>query len=131
MRRRTDVGHDEEEKGDATERIVLGSRSHRHLAHSVLLDEAVAPRHIRLTIAMVCAGLTAFLVWAAFAQLDEVANTSGQIAPSGAVQVVQHVDGGVITRVGVTEGERVVKGQLLVALDRVETEAELKVNEAR
>jgi HlyD family type I secretion membrane fusion protein len=131
VRRRTDVGREEEDKGDATERIVLGSRSHRHLAHSVLLDEAVAPRHIRLTIAMLCAGLAAFLVWAAVAQLDEVANTTGQIAPSGAVQVVQHVEGGAVVRIAVTEGERVTKGQLLIALDRVETESELKVAEAR
>ena len=129
MRRRTDTNS--EERSDSAERIVLGSRSHRHLAHSVLLDEAVAPRHIRLTIAMLCAGLTAFIVWATFAQLDEVASASGQIAPSGAIQVVQHVDGGVIARIGVAEGERVAKGQLLVALDPVETEAELKVNEAR
>lgn len=130
MRRRTDASS-EEEQGDPVERIVLGSRSHRHLAHSVLLDEAVAPRHIRLTIAMLCAGLVAFLVWAALAPLDEVANTSGHIAPSGAVQVVQHVDGGVIASIGVAEGERVSKGQLLIGLDRVETDSELKVTEAR
>jgi HlyD family secretion protein/adhesin transport system membrane fusion protein len=129
MRRRTDVSP--EEQRDTAERIVLGSRSHRYLAHSVLLDEAVAPRHIRLTIAMLCTGIAAFVLWAGFAQLDEVATSSGQIVPSGAVQVVQHADGGVIERIGVSEGERVAKGQLLVALDRVETEAELKVTEAR
>lgn len=129
MRRRTDASS--EESSDGTERIVLGSRSHRHLAHSVLLDEAVAPRHIRLTIAMLCAGLAAFLLWATFAQLDEVASATGLIAPSGAVQVVQHVDGGAIAKIAVAEGERVAKGQLLIALDPVETEAELKVTEAR
>lgn len=112
-------------------RIVLGSRSHRHLAHSVLLDEGVAPRHIRLTIALVCSALAAFLVWAAVSQLDEVTAASGQIVPSGAVQVVQHQDGGSIARIAVTEGERVKKGQLLMTLDLVETQAELRVSEAR
>lgn len=129
MRRRTDESPGKPEEGG--ERIVLGSRSHRHLAHSVLLDEAAAPRHVRLTIAMLSAALVAFLAWAAVSQLDEVATASGQIAPSGAVQVVQHVDGGAIARIGVAEGERVKHGQLLVSLDRVETEAELKVAEAR
>lgn len=113
------------------ERIVLGSRSHRHLAHSVLLEEAVAPRHIRLTIGMLVASVATFLVWAAFAQLDEVATAPGQIVPSGTVQVVQHVDGGAISKIAVSEGERVKKDQLLVALDAVEIEAELKVAEAR
>ena len=113
------------------ERIVLGSRSHRHLAHSVLLEEAVAPRHIRLTIGMLVAGVVTFLAWAAFAQLDEVASAPGQIVPSGTVQVVQHADGGSVARIAVGEGERVKKGQLLLELDGVETEAELKVAEAR
>lgn len=129
MRLRTDESP--ERRGASDERIVLGSRSHRHLAQSVLLDEAVAPRHIRLTIVMLSAALATFLAWASVSQLDEVATGSGQIAPSGAVQVVQHVDGGAIARIEVAEGERVAKGQLLVALDPVETEAELKSAEAR
>lgn len=112
-------------------RIVLGSRSHRHLSQSVLLDEAVAPRHIRFTIALLSAALVSFLVWAAVAKLDEVASAPGAIVPSGAVQVVQHMDGGSIARIEVVEGTRVKKGQLLIELDRVETEAELKVAEAR
>jgi len=124
-------GKDEGKDAGRAERIVLGSRSHRHLAHSVLLDEAVAPRHIRLTIAMLCAGLVTFLAWATFAHLDEVAAAPGQIVPSGAVRVVQHADGGSIARIAVTEGEKVKEGQLLIALDPVETEAELKVAESR
>lgn len=117
--------------GDGRERIVLGSRSHRHLAHSVLLEEAVAPRHIRLTIGMIVIGLAIFLAWASVAQLDEVASAPGQIVPSGTVQVVQHVDGGAIARIAVSEGERVKKGQRLLEIDAVETQAELKVAEAR
>jgi len=112
-------------------RIVLGSRSHRHLSQSVLLDEAVAPRHVRLTIAMTCGALAAFVGWAAISQLDEVATAPGQVVPSGAVQVIQHQDGGTVTRIAVAEGEQVAKDQLLISFDPVETEAELKVSEAR
>ena len=115
----------------ARERIVLGSRSHRHLSQSVLLDEAVAPRHVRLTITMICGALAAFVIWSSVSYLDEVASASGQIVPTGAVQVVQHLDGGTIARIPVAEGERVARDQLLVALDAVETEAELKVAESR
>lgn len=113
------------------ERIVLGSRSHRHLAHAVLLEEAAAPHYIRLTIAMVVTGLVAFIGWASVAELDEIAAAPGQIVPAGTVRVVQHVDGGAVARIAVAEGERVTRGQLLVELDAVETEAELKVAEAR
>jgi len=127
-RRRSD---EDPSRDEGEGRIVLGNRSHRHLAHSVLLDEAVAPRHIRLTIALLCSALAAFLIWAAVAQLDEVSAAPGQIVPSGAVQVVQHQDGGTVARIGAVDGERVKKGQVLLELDRVETEAELKVAEAR
>ena len=91
----------------------------------------MAPRYIRLTIALLVASLASFLGWAALAQLDEVASAPGQIVPSGAVQVVQHQEGGTIARIAVAEGERVKQGQLLVALERVDTESELKVAQAR
>ena len=117
--------------GEQKTKIVLGSRTHRHLAHSVLLDEAVAPRHIRLTIALLSAALVTFFAWAYVAKLDEVATAPGQIVPSGAVQVVQHLDGGTIASIDVGEGERVRKDQRLIGLDRVETEAELRVTESR
>ena len=54
--RKDTVSEGKDEDPGARERIVLGSRSHRHLSQSVLLDEAVAPRHVRLTIAMICGG---------------------------------------------------------------------------
>ncbi|HEX2651599.1 MAG TPA: HlyD family type I secretion periplasmic adaptor subunit [Burkholderiales bacterium] len=127
----TDTRKDRNAQAGSDDRIVLGSRSHRHLSQSVLLDEAIAPRHIRLTIALLCSALAAFLVWAALAELDEVATAPGQIVPSGAVQVVQHQDGGTVAKIAVSEGERVAAGQLLLSLDQVETEAELKVAEAR
>lgn len=119
------------ERESHSPQIVLGDRSHRNLAHSVLLEEAVAPRHVRLTIALLSVSLAAFLVWSLIAQLDEVAVAPGQIVPSGAVQVVQHQDGGTIAQIEVAEGARVAKGQLLIALDPVETHSELRVSEAR
>jgi adhesin transport system membrane fusion protein len=112
-------------------RVVLGDRSHRNLANALLLEEAVAPRHIRLTIALLCVTIAAFVAWSTVARLDEVANAPGQIVPSGAIQVVQHQDGGTIARISVAEGARVEKGQVLIALDPVETQAELNVSEAR
>lgn len=125
------VAEQRESAGETKSRIILGSREHRHLAHSILLDEAVAPRHIRLTIGLLAAALVTFFAWASVAKLDEVATAAGQIVPSGAVQVVQHLDGGTIAHIDVGEGHRVRKGQRLIALDRVETEAELGVAEAR
>lgn len=111
--------------------LILGSRSQRFLAHSTLLDEAIAPRHIRLTILLACGALAIFLLWASVSELDEVTVAPGQIVPSAAIQSVQHQEGGIVKAIHVSEGQRVRKGQSLVQLDRVETETQLRVSEAR
>lgn len=58
-----------------------------------------------------------FAVWATFAQLDEVAVAIGEVVPQGKVKVIQHLEGGIIEAIHVTEGMRVTQGQSLVQLD--------------
>lgn len=61
--------------------------------------------------------LSAGLIWAHFAQLDEVAIASGEVVPQGNVKTVQHLEGGIIQEIFVSEGDHVVEGQTLVQLD--------------
>jgi adhesin transport system membrane fusion protein len=69
-------------------------------------------------------GLIALLlVWANFAQLEEVAIATGEVVPQGKVKVVQHLEGGIIESIHVMEGDRVTEGQSLVQLDLGSTEA--------
>lgn len=63
------------------------------------------------------------LIWAKFAQLDEVALASGEVVPQGKVKVVQHLEGGIIESIFVTEGAKVKEGQSLVQLDLGSAEA--------
>lgn len=66
---------------------------------------------------LVMALLAATLVWAYFAQLDEVAVTSGEVIPRGKVKVIQHLEGGIIERIYAAEGAVVQAGDPLVLLD--------------
>jgi adhesin transport system membrane fusion protein len=59
----------------------------------------------------------ALLLWAAFAQLDEVVNGVGKAIPSGGTRVVQSVDGGVVEAILVEEGQEVSQGDVLVKVD--------------
>jgi membrane fusion protein, adhesin transport system len=61
--------------------------------------------------------LAVLLVWAHFARLDEVAVAQGEVVPQGKVKVVQHLEGGIIERIYVTEGAKVKAGDPLVRLD--------------
>jgi adhesin transport system membrane fusion protein len=56
-------------------------------------------------------------VWAAFAQLDEVARGEGKVIPSSQLQIIQSFDGGVVQEVLVREGQVVEKGDLLLRID--------------
>ena len=56
-------------------------------------------------------------MWANFAKLDEVASSPGEVVPMGKVKVIQHLEGGIIQDIFVTEGDIVREGQPLLQLD--------------
>ncbi|NRT55990.1 HlyD family type I secretion periplasmic adaptor subunit [Sphaerotilus uruguayifluvii] len=85
---------------------------------------ARAQRIVRAAVVVVC-GL---VVWAAFAEIDEVTKGDGRVIPSRQLQVVQSLDGGVVSEILVKEGQQVEAGQLLLKID--ETRATSGVNES-
>lgn len=61
--------------------------------------------------------LSGLLVWASLATLDQVSVAVGEVVPQGKVKVVQHLEGGIIERIFVSEGARVSAGDPLLRLD--------------
>jgi membrane fusion protein, protease secretion system len=68
-------------------------------------------------------GLGGFLLWAAFAPLDEGVPSQGVVAINTKRKAVQHPTGGIVKEVLVGEGDRVKEGQLLVKLDEAVAKA--------
>lgn len=66
----------------------------------------------RVLMALLAAGL----FWASVAALDEVAVASGEVVPQEQVQTIQHLEGGIIEKILVSEGDRVAKGAPLLRL---------------
>lgn len=64
-----------------------------------------------------------FVGWAAIAPLDSAAHASGQVTVAGSRQLVQNLEGGEISAILVTEGDKVAAGQLLVELSAAEARA--------
>lgn len=62
-------------------------------------------------------GFGGFVLWAAFAPLDEGVPGPGMVTIDTKSKAVQHLSGGIIKEVLVTEGQQVKEGQLLVKLD--------------
>ena len=57
------------------------------------------------------------ILWASFATLDEIAYAEGKVIPSTQVQVVQNLEGGILTNVKVRPGQIVRAGQTMLTLD--------------
>ena len=68
-------------------------------------------------------GIIILVVWAYFAQIDQVTRATGTIIASARTQDIQAVEGGVLTEILVKEGKDVTKGQLIVTLEEERAQA--------
>lgn len=89
----------------------------RYLSQAIQLEEAVNPHIIKATMSMISMVIIVFLCWAGFTNINEVARAPGEVVPSGHQQIVQHLEGGIIKSINVSEGDMVEKGQVLIVLD--------------
>jgi len=76
-----------------------------------------ASRTSRMTVWVIGALIATALVWAKFAVLEEVTMGEGKAIPSSKVQVIQNLEGGIVTEIFVREGQMVNKGETLLRLD--------------
>ena len=57
-----------------------------------------------------------FLIWAAFASIDEIVRGEGQVVSSSRAQIVQNLEGGILAELHVRQGDIVSAGQVLAKL---------------
>ena len=71
------------------------------------------------------------LVWAWFGMLDEVSTGTGKVIPSSREQVLQSLEGGILTELSVHEGDRVQAGQIVAKLDATRSQSSVGESAAR
>ncbi|WP_371223342.1 HlyD family type I secretion periplasmic adaptor subunit [Roseovarius sp. 2305UL8-3] len=69
-----------------------------------------------LTIWMCTATVFLFLLWAAFAWVDEIVRANGSFISSSRPQIIQNLEGGILTELMVQEGDIVERGTTLARL---------------
>lgn len=72
--------------------------------------------------------MVVLIAWAALAPIDEVTKGDAKVIPSRQLQIIQSLDGGVVSEILVKEGQQVEAGQLLLKID--ETRATSGVRES-
>ncbi len=89
--------------------------------HLTRLRPATASNILLWTI---LAFVLAFVIWAAWAELDRTVRGQGRIISGSQLQVVSNLEGGIVERILVRTGETVRQGQELVRLDQVQAGSE-------
>lgn len=72
-----------------------------------------------------------FGTWSVFTHLSGAVVAGGQLEVDRNRQVVQHLDGGIVTQILVDEGDRVQAGDLLVRLDDTQLRSQLAIAEGQ
>ncbi len=111
------IAIDQEKYRDEVQSLEKGKPDSARLGQSIMLEESGPAPLLRSAILFCFTALLAFIVWAHYAEIDEVSVASGEVIPSGSVQTIQHIDGGTISKIAIEEGDIVRKGQVLIRLD--------------
>lgn len=75
--------------------------------------------------------LVAIVVWAWFAKVDEVTRGEGRVIPSRQLQVIQSLDGGIVSEILVKEGQIVKVGTPLIKIDETRAISSLRENKGQ
>lgn len=70
--------------------------------------------------------ISILLIWSCWAKLDKITVGVGKVVPSSQVQIIQNLEGGVVNKISVTEGQFIQKGQELVVLDDTKFKADFR-----
>ncbi len=97
----------------------------KNISDATLLEEASHLRLIFKGIIAVSFIVVLLVVWASLTEIKETSVAYGELVPKGHVQKVQHLEGGIISKVFVHNGEEVKVGDLLIAFNTASALTEL------
>lgn len=75
------------------------------------------PKRSRFILYLISFMIISLLYWANNAPLDEISRGEGKVIPSHDVQIVQNLEGGIVSEILIQEGDRVEKNQVLLKID--------------
>ncbi|WP_436915928.1 HlyD family type I secretion periplasmic adaptor subunit [Acinetobacter gandensis] len=98
-------------------------------SNAVSFKEPPLPK-TSLIIWIIAIGLAVLLIWAWLFKLEEVSTGTGKVIPSSKEQIIQSLEGGILTKLNVKEGQIVEQGQVLAQLDPTRFESNVAETES-
>ena len=92
---------------------------------------AQSPRGGRAIIWVTFALFLLFVIWAYFSNIEQVTRSDGKVIPSTQIQIVQNLEGGILSEIMVDVGELVKKDQLLLRIDETRFSSSFKQNRSK
>ncbi len=75
--------------------------------------------------------IVAFILWASFAEIDEITRGDGKVIPYGQNQVIQNLEGGIVEAILVNEGGLVKAGQVILKINNAQSTSTSQTNEMK
>ncbi len=82
-------------------------------------------RRLGLIVLAILIGI--FGIWGALAPLSSAIPASGKVSVASSNRIVQHLEGGIVKKILVKDGDRVRAGEILMTLDSTQAEAQLQI----
>jgi adhesin transport system membrane fusion protein len=98
--------------------------AHMRELHAVMVDRSQPP--VRWSLYMLAAIVLVFVVWASLTSVDEVTRGNGKVVSSSGEQMIQSLEGGILSKLHVRQGDRVEAGQVLLETDPTKANAVYK-----
>lgn len=102
-----------------------------YLPRAIIFDEVQNRHLILIASGIICLILFLLIVWSSLITIKESTIAFGEVAPVSKVGVLQHLEGGIVGKIYVSDGQQVKKGQLLLEMKDEIAQAELRQLDAR
>ena len=89
------------------------------------------PRKLHWVLISFLITIALFIAWSSVAEIDEIARGNGKVVPNGQNQIVQNLEGGIVSEILVKEGDSVVKDQILIKISNEKSNSTVASNELK
>lgn len=89
------------------------------------------PVRAKMLVYSVAMVLLVLILWASFAEVDEITRGEGRVIPAKQVQVIQSLDGGIVSEILVREGQDVQVGTPLIKIDETRAISSVRENKTQ